>query len=110
MLLISSLLAQIRDRTAFHRPLVEALSTRPSPIATYDKPREKTYLAEPIHSPMIANPNDPITERCTLLWRRRASKRIVGPAVRDDRGRSALDDMYGHIERARQSLDLGVND
>lgn len=69
----------------------------------------ETYLAQAVHSPMIADPNNPITHRRALLGCRGASKRIVSSAVRDDRGRAALNDMYGHIESTRQSLDLSVS-
>ena len=58
---------------------------------------------------MIANPHDPITLRSRLFRRETAAECIIRASVRDDRWRTALDDVNGDLERPRQRLDLHIS-
>ena len=68
---------------------------------------EQAHLAQSIHSPVIAYPDDPVTLLCALLGRKNTSKVVVYSTMRNDSWWTTLYDVNWDHEPAREGLDLG---
>lgn len=67
---------------------------------------KETYLPETIHSPVITDPDHPLTLAQTLFRRHCTSEIIVGASMRYNSRWTSLDHMDRYTECPRQCLDL----
>lgn len=86
------LLSGLRQRVIMLSSQLPFLGSPPSQTTLF------TYLAKPIHSPMIADPDHSVPLRHALLRCERSSSGIVHAAVRDDRRWSPLDYVDRNLE------------